>query len=104
MKNLIPADVILVVKVLKRGREFVLMQSHYIENVWRKFNHFDCKPSKTPIDPHVKLVPNEGTTINQGEYAKIIGSIMYAVNHIRTNLVCAIGIFSRFTSKLNDQL
>lgn len=77
MKNLSPADVILEVKVLKRGREFVLMQSHYIENVLRKFNHFDCKPSKTPIDPHVKLVPNEGTTINQGEYAKIIES-----NHV----------------------
>ena len=61
MKDLRPVDVILGIKALERGREFVLTQSHYIEKTLRKFNRFDCQPCKT--HPHVKLVQNEGTAI-----------------------------------------
>ncbi|GKV42595.1 hypothetical protein SLEP1_g49978 [Rubroshorea leprosula] len=52
------------------------------------------KPSKAPIDPHVKLIPNQGEPINQKEYAKIIGSLMYAMNYTRPDIACAVGILS----------
>ena len=65
---------ILGIKVIRRENEYILTQSHYIEKMLRKFHYFDCKPSKTPIDPHSNLIPNDGDPINQEEYAKIIGN------------------------------
>lgn len=69
MNDLGPVDVILGVKVTKRDGECILTQSHYIEKVLRKFDHFDCKRSNTPIDPHANLVPNDGAANHQERYA-----------------------------------
>ena len=69
----------------------------------RKFYYFDCKLSKTLIDPHSNLIPNDGDPINQEEYAKIIGSLMYAVNYTRPDIACAVGLLSRFTSNPSSE-
>lgn len=45
-------------------------QSHYIEKVLRNFNYFNGESSKTPIDSHCKLIPNNDALLNQEEYAK----------------------------------
>ncbi|XP_070039948.1 uncharacterized protein [Nicotiana tomentosiformis] len=52
----------------------------------------DCKPSKTPIDPHINLTPNADEPINQGEYAKIIDSLMYVMNSTRPDNACVVVI------------
>nr|GEU75877.1 zinc finger, CCHC-type [Tanacetum cinerariifolium] len=41
-----------------------ISQSHYIENVLKKFNHFDCTPVSTPMDTSEKLMPNNGLYLN----------------------------------------
>lgn len=102
MNDLGPVDVILGVKVTKRDGECILTQSHCIEKVLRKFDHFNCKPSNTHIDPHANLVPNDGAANHQERYAKIMGSIMYVVNHTRLDLACAIGILSRLHSNPSE--
>ena len=103
IKDLGPVDVILGIKVLKKNGGFILTQSHFIEKVLRKFNHIDCKPSKTPLNPNNKLVPHKGEPVNQEEYAKIIGSLIYAMNNTRPDIACAIGILSRFTSNPSSE-
>ena len=103
IKDLGPVNVILGIKVIKENGGFTLTQSHFIEKVLKRFNYFDCKPSKTPISPNNKLVPNKGEPINQEEYAKIIGSLMYAMINTRPDIACAIGILSRFTSNPNSE-
>lgn len=64
IENLCLIDVILGVKVIKRDREYILAQFHYIEKLLRKINYFDCKPTKTLKNPNHKSVPNKGTSIN----------------------------------------
>lgn len=55
---------ILGIKVIRRKNEYILTQSHYIEKVLTRFNYFDFKPKKTPIDPHSSLIRNIGDYIN----------------------------------------
>lgn len=103
MKDLGLVDVILGIRVIKKDGCFALTQSHFIEKVLKKFNHSDCKPSKTPINPNTKLVPNKGEPVNQEEYAKVIGSLIYAMNNTRPDIACAVGILSRFTSNPSSE-
>lgn len=103
IKDLGPVDVILGVKVKRKNEKYTLSQSHYIEKVLRKFGYWDCKPSKTPISPHSKLDKNQCSPVNQKEYAKIIGSLMYAMNYTRPDLACALSILSRFTSNPSEE-
>nr|GEX74691.1 zinc finger, CCHC-type [Tanacetum cinerariifolium] len=49
-------------------------QSHYIENVLKKFNYFDCTPVSTLMDTSEKLMPNNGQAVSQLEYTSNLGT------------------------------
>jgi len=56
MKDLVEADVILNIKLLRKGNGGVtLVQSHYMEKVLSRFGYSDCTPAPTPYDPSVLL-------------------------------------------------
>ena len=75
-----------------------MSQSHYIEKVLNKFNHLEFKECKTPFDPIIKLVKNDGRVVAQLEYASAIRSLMYAILCTRLDIVFAVSKLSRFTS------
>ncbi|KAA0050161.1 retrotransposon protein, putative, Ty1-copia subclass [Cucumis melo var. makuwa] len=74
-------------------------QSHYIEKILKKYNYFDSKPTCTPYDSSVKLFKNTGDSVNQSEYAGIIGSLRYAVDCTRPDIAYAVRLLCRFTSR-----
>ncbi|KAA0055481.1 hypothetical protein E5676_scaffold314G00540 [Cucumis melo var. makuwa] len=76
-------------------------QSHYIEKILKKYNYFDSKLACTPYDSSVKLFKNTGDSVNQSEYASIIGSLRYAANCTRSDIAYAVGLLCRFTSRPN---
>ncbi|KAK9666907.1 hypothetical protein RND81_14G219900 [Saponaria officinalis] len=92
------ADVILGIKIKRENKGFSLTQSHYIENVLKKFNHGNCSPVSTLMDPSVKLMPNKGEAISQLEYSQVIGCLMYAMTSTRPDIAFAVGKLSRYTS------
>ena len=47
---------------------------------FKKFNHFNCDPMRTPYEPSIHLKKNRGSLVAQFEYAKIIGSVMFLMN------------------------
>ncbi|GJV66657.1 hypothetical protein Tco_1482166 [Tanacetum coccineum] len=49
----------------------------------------------TPLDPTIKLMPNTGKTVDQLEYSKEIGCLMYAMTSTRPYIVYAVGKLSR---------
>jgi len=55
MKDLVPADVILNIKLMKNDNGITLSQSHYTEKVLSRFDFADCKIAPTPYDASVKL-------------------------------------------------
>jgi hypothetical protein len=98
MKDLGEAEVILGIKITRGNNGISISQSHYIEKMLKKFNFLDCSPVGTPIDPTVKLMPNQGSPIAQLDYAKAIGCLMYAMISTRPDIAYAVGKLSRYTS------
>ena len=52
------ANVILGIKILRDDDCITLSQSHYVQKVLKKFEHFDMPPMSTPYDSNVHLVKN----------------------------------------------
>ncbi|GJX59071.1 zinc finger, CCHC-type containing protein [Tanacetum coccineum] len=67
IKDMGEADVILGIRIKHESNGIAISQSHYIEKVLKKFNHFDCTLVSTPIDTSEKLMPNNGQAISQLE-------------------------------------
>ncbi|GJZ55723.1 zinc finger, CCHC-type containing protein [Tanacetum coccineum] len=71
--------------------------------VLKKFNYFDCTPVSTPIDTSKKLMPNNGQTVSQLEYSRVIGCLMYVMTCKRLNIACVVGKLSKYTSNPGTQ-
>ncbi|GKB69413.1 zinc finger, CCHC-type containing protein [Tanacetum coccineum] len=103
MKDMGEADVIFGIKIKRENKGIVITQSHYIEKILKKFNHEDCSPVSTPMDPVEKLKPNTGKPVDQLEYSRAIGCLMYAMTSTRPDIAYAVGRLSRFTSNPSRQ-
>ncbi|KAJ9538032.1 hypothetical protein OSB04_030765 [Centaurea solstitialis] len=97
MKDTGEVDVILGIKIIRGEHGITISQSHYIEKMLNKFNLKDCSPIGTPMDPTIKLMPNKGVPVNQLEYSRAIGSLMYAMLSTRPDIAFAVGKLSRYT-------
>ncbi|GJW30669.1 zinc finger, CCHC-type containing protein [Tanacetum coccineum] len=103
MKYIRETGVILDIKIKRKNKGIVITQSHYIEKILKKFNREDCSPVSTPMDPVEKLKPNAGKPVDQLEYSRAIGCLMYAMTSTRPNIAYAVGRLSRFTSNPSNQ-
>ncbi|GJV35917.1 zinc finger, CCHC-type containing protein [Tanacetum coccineum] len=90
MKDMGEADVILGIKIKRENKEIVITQSHYIVKILKKFNHEDCSPVSTPMDPVEKLKPNTGKPVDQLEYSRAIGCLIYAMASTRPDIAYAV--------------
>ncbi|GJT43612.1 zinc finger, CCHC-type containing protein [Tanacetum coccineum] len=91
MKDMGEADIILGIKIKRENKGIVITQSHYIEKILKKFNREDCSPVSTPMDPVEKLKPNTGKPVDQLEYSRAIGCLMYAMTSTRPDIAYAVG-------------
>ncbi|GJZ27403.1 zinc finger, CCHC-type containing protein [Tanacetum coccineum] len=80
----------------KKG--LTITQSHYIEKILKKFNCEGCGPVSTPMEAGIKLMPHMGKPINQLEYSRAIGCLMYAMTSTRPDIANVVRKLSRFTS------
>ncbi|GAA0161598.1 hypothetical protein LIER_17876 [Lithospermum erythrorhizon] len=86
MKDMCVADVILGIKITRFSNELTLSQSHYIEKVLKKFKSYDCKGASTPFHHSVSLTKNIGEPVQQLEYSKVMGCLMYAMKCSRPDI------------------
>ena len=98
MKDMGKANVILGINIIRSNDRIILSQSHYIENILKRFDMLECCPVSTPMDGSMKLLPHEGNPISQLSYSKMIGSLMYAMTSTRHDIAYAIRKISRYTS------
>ncbi|GKF93468.1 hypothetical protein Tco_0280187, partial [Tanacetum coccineum] len=75
----------------------------YIEKILKKFNREDCSLVSTLIDSVEKLKLNTGKPMDQLEYSRAIGSLVYAMTSTRLDIAYAVGRLSRFTSNPSRQ-
>ncbi|GJR50986.1 zinc finger, CCHC-type containing protein [Tanacetum coccineum] len=86
MKDMGEADVILGIRIKRENKGLAITQSHYIEKILKKFNCEGCGPVSTPIEAGIKLVPHIGKHVNQLEYSRAIGCLMYAMTSTRLDI------------------
>ncbi|GJY00152.1 zinc finger, CCHC-type containing protein [Tanacetum coccineum] len=98
MKDMGEADVILGIRIKRENKGLTITQSHYIEKISKKFNCEGCGPVSTPMEAGIKLMPHVGKPVNQLEYSRAIGCLMYAMTSTRPDIAYAVGKLSRFTS------
>ncbi|GJY44000.1 zinc finger, CCHC-type containing protein [Tanacetum coccineum] len=103
MKDMGEADVILGIKIKRKNKRIVITQSHYIEKILKKFNREDCSPVSTPMDLVEKLNPNTSKPVDQLEYSRAIGCLMYVMTSTRPDIAYTVGRLSRFTSNPSRQ-
>nr|GEX12812.1 hypothetical protein [Tanacetum cinerariifolium] len=85
------AEVILGIKIKRENKGIVITQSHYIEKILKKFNREDYSSMSTHMDSVEKLKPNTGKPVDQLEYSRAIGCLMYAMTSTRSNIAYVVG-------------
>ncbi|GKB97451.1 zinc finger, CCHC-type containing protein [Tanacetum coccineum] len=103
MKYMREADVILGIKIKRENKGIVITQSRNIEKIHNKFNREGCSPVSTPMDPVEKLMQNTGKHVDQLEYSRAIGYLMYTITSTRPDIAYVVGRLSRFTSNPSRQ-
>nr|GEZ35857.1 zinc finger, CCHC-type [Tanacetum cinerariifolium] len=98
MKDMGEADDILGIKIKRENKGIVITQSHFIEKIFKKFNREDCSSVSILMDPVEKLKPNIGKPVDQLEYLRAIGYLMYAMTSTRPNIAYPVSRLSRFNS------
>ncbi|GKA10647.1 zinc finger, CCHC-type containing protein [Tanacetum coccineum] len=98
MKDMGEAGVILGIRIKREDKGITITQSHYIEKILKKFKCDDCCPVSTPLDPTIKLMPNTGKAVDQLEYSRAIGCLMYAMTSTRPDIAYDVGKLNRYTS------
>nr|GEW19814.1 protein kinase-like domain-containing protein [Tanacetum cinerariifolium] len=91
IKDMGETDVIFGVKIKRENKGIVITQSHYIEKILKKFNREVCSPVSTLMDPVEKLKQNTGKPVDQLEYSRAIGCLMYAMKSTRPDIAYAVG-------------
>nr|GEX77190.1 zinc finger, CCHC-type [Tanacetum cinerariifolium] len=86
MKDMGEADVILGIKIKRKNKGIVITQSHYIEKILKKFNRDDFSPINTPMDRVEKLKPNTSKPVDQFEYSRAIGCLIYDMTSTRPDI------------------
>ncbi|GKE61884.1 zinc finger, CCHC-type containing protein [Tanacetum coccineum] len=103
MKDMGEADVILGIKIKRENKGIVITQSRYIEKILKKFNHENCSSVSTLMDPVEKLMINTGKPVDQLEYSRAIGCLMYAMTSTRPGNACAVGRLNKLTCNPSRQ-
>ena len=98
MKDMGPTDVVLGIKNIKASNGLMLSQTHYIDNILGNFDKDNSGISRTLVDVTLPLSKNKGESVSQVEYSIVIGSLMYLMSCIRTDIAFAVNKLSSYTS------
>ena len=101
MKDMGLADVILGVKITRTSGGIVLSQAHYVNKMLEKFGKSDTSMFRTPVDLSLYLTKNNGESVSQLKYSRVIGSLMYLMSCTRPSIAYLGSRLSRYTINPN---
>ena len=90
------------VKIIRTQNGLILSQTYYVDKILEKFSANDSNIARSPIDTSHHLSKNRGESVNQLEYSRIIGSLMYLMSCTRPDLAYAVSRLSRYTSNPSE--
>ena len=109
MKDLRAAKQIIGMRIIgdKANGTLKLSWAKYVKKILSRFNMNEAKLVSTPLGSHFKLskeqsmkTKEERGHMSKVPYASTIGSLMYAMVCTRPNIAYAVGVVSRYMSRL----
>ena len=107
LRDLGPTKFILGVAIEKdrSNRILTLSQKQYILDILSRYDHSDCNPVSTPIDPGCELLSDQAlSTLEDIEYMKdkpyihAVGSLIYLSISTHPDIAYAVGVLARVNS------
>ena len=98
MKDMGLLDVILGIKIIRTSYGLILSQSHYVDNILRKFDKDNSRVARTPIDVTLHFSKNKGESVFQIDHSRVIGNLMYLMSCTRLDIAYIVSKLSRYTS------
>ncbi|MBW0493743.1 hypothetical protein O181_033458 [Austropuccinia psidii MF-1] len=107
IKDLGLASHVLGIRIVRdRENHVVINQTHYINELLKKYNMEDCKTTSTPMQSKNKLEPSRDQEANEFkklnlDYRAAIGGLNYISQCTRPDISYAVGHLSQFLEKPN---
>ena len=98
-KDLGAAGQVLGMEVVEEGDAIWLLQRSYIRDVLIRYESQLVKPTPTPMEPNLHLLPNADPEKHDYPYQSVNGSVMYAMVNSRPDISFAVGQLARHASK-----
>ncbi|KAF2320610.1 hypothetical protein GH714_029009 [Hevea brasiliensis] len=96
MKNLGEVGCFLGLEVEKSDQGYFVSQKRYAEELLQRFGMGKSKEKATPMEPHLKLMKNEGQELKDaGKLKQLVGSLIYLTT-IRPEIAYSVGVISQF--------
>ena len=107
IKDLGKLQYFLGMKVVQKGenKSIWIGQPAYTENLLKKFNMQNSKPTSTPVDVNTKFEPatDQDKPVKQSEYQSAVGSLMYLAVSTRPDITYAVNTLARFVSNPQEK-
>ena len=82
------------IKVAQSNSRVVISQRKYTLNILTDTGMLDCKRVDTPMDPNVKLVPNQGELLQDPRrYRRLVGKLNY-LTFTQPNILFPVSVVS----------
>jgi hypothetical protein len=113
MKDLDASNFILGMEIKRdqKKRKLLLNDRKYVETILQRFNMQVCKPVKVAIHVGVNLsadqcpkTQDEEEDLSHVPYASAVASLMYEIVCTRPEIAHAVGVLSRYMSKLGRSI
>lgn len=107
MKEIGEAKECIGIHIKKTAGVIELSQQKYIEAVLKRFDMFNCKPTKSPGNPNEKLsitmVNDDNDLTGKMPFQELVGSLLYIAQITRPDIAFCVNNVSRFNSKHSEE-
>ena len=84
------------IEVAQSKAGIAISQRKYALDILKETGMLDCKPIDTPMDPNIKLLPDQGEPYpDQGRYRRLVGKLNY-LTITRPDISFAVSVVSQF--------
>jgi hypothetical protein len=84
------------IEVAQSKAGIAISQRKYVLDILEETGMLDCKPADTPMDPNVKLLPNQGEPYpDPGRYRRLVGKLNY-LTITRPDISFPVSVVSQF--------
>ncbi|XP_019184808.1 PREDICTED: uncharacterized protein LOC109179764 [Ipomoea nil] len=84
------------IEVAQSKQGICISQRKYALDILKETGMSDCRPIDTPMDPNIKLVPEQGKPFsNPGRYRRLVGKLLY-LTVTRPDISFAVSVVSQF--------